>query len=101
MPEQSKFIGQLAVLFLVSAILLLLMDRQMLIGPEELAQWPFALLSLVVLGALWLHQSSLLKSCRLRHTFILPFSLFIIIFNRRHNYESWRYWRWHYGPGYC
>ena len=53
MPEQSKFIGQLAVLFLVSAILLLLMDRQMLIGPEELAQWPFALLSLVVLGALF------------------------------------------------
>ena len=51
--------------------------------------------------ALWLHQSSLLKSCRLRHTFILLFSLFIIIFNRRHNYESWRYWRWHYGPGYC
>ena len=47
--------------------------------------------------ALWLHQSSLLKSCRLRHTFILPFSLFIIIFNRRHNYESWRYWRWHPG----
>ncbi len=53
MPEQSKFIGQLAVLFLVSAILLLLMDRQMLIGPEELAQWPFALLSLVVLAALF------------------------------------------------
>ena len=53
MDEQAKFIGQLAVLFLVSAILLLLMDRQMLIGPEELAQWPFALLSLVVLGALF------------------------------------------------
>lgn len=53
MPEQSKFIGQLAVLFLVSAILLLMMDRQMLIGPEELAQWPFAVLSLGVLGALF------------------------------------------------
>lgn len=54
MPEQNKFIGQLAVLFLVSAILLLMMDRQMLIGPEELAQWPFALLSLVVLAALFI-----------------------------------------------
>lgn len=53
MDEQAKFIGQVAVLFLVTAILLLLMDRQMLIGPEELAQWPFALLSLVVLAALF------------------------------------------------
>ena len=33
-----------------------------------------------VLGrALWLHQSSLLKSCRLRHTFILNYSLLFII----------------------
>lgn len=53
MPERTKLIGQLAVLFLVSAMLLLLMDRQMLIGPEELAQWPFAVLSLVVLAALF------------------------------------------------
>ncbi|MGE4559619.1 MAG: PAS domain S-box protein [Desulfobulbus sp.] len=53
MPEQNKFIGQLAVLFIVTAILLMLMDRQMLIGPEDLAQWPFALLSLVVLTGLF------------------------------------------------
>ncbi|MGD9947028.1 MAG: PAS domain-containing protein [Desulfobulbus sp.] len=53
MPEQNKFIGQLAVLFIVTAILLLMMDRQMLIGPEDLAQWPFAVLSLVTLAGLF------------------------------------------------
>jgi PAS domain S-box-containing protein len=53
MPEHIRFIGQLAVLFIVTAILLLMMDRQMLIGPEDLAQWPFAVLSLVVLAALF------------------------------------------------
>lgn len=53
MPEQSKFIGQLAVLFIVTAILLLMMDRQMLIGPENLTQWPFAVLSLAVLAGLF------------------------------------------------
>ena len=53
MPEQTKFIGQLAVLFIVTAILLLMMDRQMLIGPEHLTQWPFAVLSLVVLSGLF------------------------------------------------
>ncbi len=53
MPEQSKFMSQLAVLFIVTAILLLMMDRQMLIGPENLRQWPFAVLSLVVLTGLF------------------------------------------------
>ncbi|MBM9615502.1 PAS domain-containing protein [Desulfobulbus rhabdoformis] len=53
MPEQTKFIGQLAVLFIVTTILLLLMDRQMLVGPEDLVQWPFALLSLVLMIALF------------------------------------------------
>jgi len=53
MPEQSKFISQIAVLFIVTAILLLMMDRQMLIGPEDLSQWPFAVLSLVVLAGLF------------------------------------------------
>jgi len=53
MPEQAKMVGQLGVLFLVTAILLALMDRQMLIGPEELDQWPFALLSLVALVGLF------------------------------------------------
>jgi PAS domain S-box-containing protein len=33
--------------------LLLLMDRQMLAGPKELARWPFALLSLLVLAGLF------------------------------------------------
>lgn len=53
MPEHKRFLGQLAVLFLVTAILILLMDRQMLIGPANLAQWPFALLSMVVLTGLF------------------------------------------------
>lgn len=54
MPEHSRLIGQLAVLFLVAAVLLLLMDRQMLIGPEDLKQWPFALLSFLVMAGLFL-----------------------------------------------
>ena len=53
MPERLQLIGQLAVLFLVTAILLLLMDRQMLIGPENLKQWPFALLSFLVMAGLF------------------------------------------------
>lgn len=53
MPEHKRFLGQLAVLFLVTALLILLMDRQMLIGPADLAQWPFALLSMVVLVGLF------------------------------------------------
>lgn len=65
MPEQTRFIVQLGILFLVAAILLLLMDRQMLIGPEELAQWPFALLSLVVVAGLFA-VVALLTHARLR-----------------------------------
>ncbi len=51
--EKDRVLGQVAVLFLVASILLLLMDRQMLTGPEELAQWPFALLSLLVMAGLF------------------------------------------------
>lgn len=53
MPEHSKLIGQIGVLFLGTAILLLLMDRQMLTGPENLEQWPFALISLVLMAGLF------------------------------------------------
>ena len=53
MPEKTKLLGQLSVLFLVAAVLLLLMDRQMLIGPAELDQTPFALLSLLVIVGLF------------------------------------------------
>ena len=53
MPEKTRFIGQLGILFLVVAVLLALMDRQMLIGPETLSQWPFALLSLLLLAGLF------------------------------------------------
>lgn len=53
MPEHSKLIGQIGVLFLGTAILLLLMDRQMLTGPENLAQWPFALISLALVAGLF------------------------------------------------
>lgn len=62
MSEQSRLIGQLAVLFLVTAILLLLMDRQMLIGPENLKQWPFALLSFLVMVGLFLLVASLVHA---------------------------------------
>ena len=54
MPENSKLIGQVGVLFVIVAILLLLMDRQMLIGPAELDQWPFALISFALLAGLFL-----------------------------------------------
>ena len=54
MPENSKLIGQVGVLFVIVAILLLLMDRQMLIGPAKLDQWPFALISLALLAGLFL-----------------------------------------------
>jgi PAS domain S-box-containing protein len=54
MPEHTGLVGQLGVLFLVAAVLLLLMDRQMLIGPEELQQWPFALLSFMVMAGLFM-----------------------------------------------
>lgn len=53
MPEHRKLIGQIGVLFLGTAILLLLMDRQMLTGPEDLEQWPFALISLVLMAGLF------------------------------------------------
>ena len=53
MPEKTRFIGQLGILFLVAAVLLALMDRQMLTGPETLSQWPFALLSLLLLAGLF------------------------------------------------
>jgi PAS domain S-box-containing protein len=54
MSAQLRLIGQLAVLFVITAILLLLMDRQMLIGPEDLKKWPFALLSFLVMAGLFL-----------------------------------------------
>ena len=53
MPEKTRLIGQLGILFIVVAVLLALMDRQMLTGPETLAQWPFALLSLLLLAGLF------------------------------------------------
>ncbi|MDX9834836.1 MAG: PAS domain-containing protein [Desulfobulbus sp.] len=53
MPEKTRFIGQLGILFVVVAVLLALMDQQMLTGPETLTQWPFALLSLLVLVGLF------------------------------------------------
>jgi len=53
MPEQTRLVGQMALFFLVAAILLFLMDRQMLTGPADLDQWPFALLSLLVLAGLF------------------------------------------------
>lgn len=59
MPEHSKLIGQIGVLFLGTAILLLLMDRQMLTGPEDLEQWPFALISLVLMAGLFAIVASL------------------------------------------
>ena len=62
MPEQTKLVGQIAILFLVAAILLLLMDRQMLIGPKELDQWPFALLSFVVMAGLFIVVASLVHA---------------------------------------
>ena len=62
MPEHTKLIGQLAVLFLVTTILLLLMDRQMLIGPEDLKQWPFALLSFLLMIGLFLIVAYLVHS---------------------------------------
>jgi len=54
MVTPVRLVGQLGVLFLVAATLLFLMDRQMLIGPEELNQWPFALLSFLVMAGLFL-----------------------------------------------
>ena len=54
MPEKTKLTGQLGVLFLVVAVLLLLMDRQMLTGPAELDQWPFALISFAIMTGLFL-----------------------------------------------
>ena len=62
MPEHTRLIGQMGVLFLVAAILLLLMDRQMLIGPEDLKQWPFALLSFVVMAGLFLVVAALVHA---------------------------------------
>jgi PAS domain S-box-containing protein len=59
MPEHTKLIGQIGVLFLGAAILLLLMDRQMLTGPENLEQWPFALISLVLMAGLFAIVASL------------------------------------------
>ncbi|MBV5318370.1 MAG: PAS domain-containing protein [Desulfobulbaceae bacterium] len=53
MPERTKLISQLSVLFIIAAVLLLLMDLQMLGGPKELDRWPFALLSLLVLTGLF------------------------------------------------
>ena len=53
MPEKTRLIGQLGILFIVVAVLLALMDQQMLTGPETLAQWPFALLSLLLLAGLF------------------------------------------------
>lgn len=62
MEEQTKTVGQIAVLFLVAAVLLALMDREMLVGPEELDQWPFALLSLVVLIGLFAAVAAMVHS---------------------------------------
>jgi PAS domain S-box-containing protein len=53
MPQQTRLVGQMALFFLVAALLLFLMDRQMLTGPANLDQWPFALLSLLVLAGLF------------------------------------------------
>lgn len=63
--EKSPIIGQVAVLFLIASVLLLLMDRQMLTGPEDLEQWPFALLSLLVLVGLFA-MVTLLVQARLK-----------------------------------
>lgn len=62
MPENTKFTGQLAILFLVAATLLLLMDRQMVISPPELNQWPFVLLSFIVMAALFAVVASLARA---------------------------------------
>ncbi|MDX9840008.1 MAG: PAS domain-containing protein, partial [Desulfobulbus sp.] len=53
MPEKTRFIGQLGILFLVAAVLLAIMDQQMLSGPKTVSQWPFALLSLLLLAGLF------------------------------------------------
>ncbi len=62
MPEQTRFIGQLGILFLVAAILQMLMDRQMVIGPPELNQWPFVLLSFIVMAGLFVVIASLAQA---------------------------------------
>lgn len=62
MPEQTRLVGQLGVLFVVTALLLFLMDRQMLTGPPDLDPWPFALLSLVVLAGLFAGTAFLVQA---------------------------------------
>ncbi len=62
MPEKTRLIGQLSVLFLVASVLLLLMDRQMLNGPKQLDQAPFALLSLLVIAGLFLAVALLVRT---------------------------------------
>lgn len=59
MPEHNKLIGQIGALFLGTAILLLLMDQQMLSGPDTLEQWPFALISLALTIGLFAAVASL------------------------------------------
>lgn len=53
MNERTRLLWQLALLFIVAAFLLFLMDWQMLAGPSELDQRPFAALSLVVMAGLF------------------------------------------------
>ncbi len=53
MPEITRLTSQMALFFLVAAFFLFLMDRQMLTGPADLDQRPFALLSLLVLAGLF------------------------------------------------
>jgi len=62
MRERTKLTLQLTVLFIVAAVLLLLMDHQMLIGPKELDQTPFALLSLLVLAGLFVVVALLVRA---------------------------------------
>ena len=53
MNERTRLLWQLALLFIVAAFLLFLMDWQMLAGPSELDQRPFAALSLAVMAGLF------------------------------------------------
>lgn len=62
MPAQTRLLGQLGMSFFVAAVLLALMDRQMLIGPEEVRQWPFALLSLLVMVGLFFAVAVLVRA---------------------------------------
>ncbi len=62
MPERTKLIGQLSVLFIIAAVLLLLMDLQMITGPKGLDPTPFAVISLLVIVGLFLGVAYLVNS---------------------------------------